>query len=122
MTEEELRIKNALEASGLFSTIAKIELYQRVILAFDLDIDYRLKKVVDLVLEDFRKDLMVVHESEGAVTMIWKQNIPEAFLKDKWVAIDSDSGNRDFWQIIHSVTSKSITENYFKLGQYFPHN
>lgn len=103
-----VHLKEVLKATGLFGIISKIELYKKVILAYDPDLDQRLKEVVDRVDIYFRHDLMAVHECDGSLTMIWKNNVPEPFLTGNSIATTYSDGSLDHWCIVHSVTSQSI--------------
>lgn len=66
------RIINALRATGYFGIISKLELYNNVFLAYDQDEDPRLKGVVDRIKTPYlTEDLMVAHECDGALVLIW---------------------------------------------------
>lgn len=103
-------IKAVLEATGLFGVISKVELYKKVILAYDADQDERLKEVVERVTIYFRHDLLAVHECDGSLTMIWKNKVPEPFLPGNTIATTCSGGSLDHWRIVHSVTSQSIEQ------------
>jgi hypothetical protein len=105
-------IKDVLAATGLFGIISKVELYKKVILAYDPDQDERLKEVVERVTTYFRHDLLAVHECDGALTMIWKTKVPEPFLPGNSIATTCSDGSLDHWVIVHSVTSKSIEQKH----------
>lgn len=103
-------IKDVLQATGLFGVISKVELYKKVILAYDPDQDERLKEVVERVTTYFRHDLLAVHECDGSITMIWKNKVPEPFLPGNTIATTCSDGSLDHWHIVHSVTSQSIEQ------------
>lgn len=112
MTPQEQHIKAMLDATGLLGIIAKLEVYKKVILAYDPDLDERLKEVVEIVDPYFRHNLQVVHECDGALTMIWKDEVPECFLKGESIAVTCSDGQLDFWHIGHSITSQKIALDY----------
>ena len=95
--------------------IAKIEVYKKVILAYDPDLDERLKEVVDIVSEYFRPDLQVVHECDGVLTMIWKTEVPECFLPGESICVPCADGQLDCWLINHSISSQIIAPQYNRM-------
>ncbi len=103
-------IKDLLEATRLFGTIYKIELYKKVILAYDCDLDERLKEAVDYVTTHSRAELLAIHECDGSLCMIWKNKVPGLFLQGKSLPITYSDGAVDEWHISESVTSQSIEQ------------
>lgn len=120
MAPQEQHIKTLLDATGLFGIIAKIEVYKKVILAYDPDLDERLKEVVDIVSGYFRSDLQVVHECDGVLTMIWKTEVPECFLPGETICVPCADGQLDPWLINYSTTSLDIVQlhNQERLKEY----
>lgn len=121
MTPQEQHIKALLDTTGLFGSIAKIEVYKKVILAYDPDLDERLREVVDIVSEWFRPDLQVIHECDGILTMIWKNDVPECFLPGETICVPRTDGQLDPWLIHHSTTSLKIAQEYKqqRLNEYY---
>lgn len=102
-------VKNRLYNSSLrCGIIQKVELYHNVMLAFDQDIDLRLKQVVDNLTSELRENLLVAHECDGALTLLWKNNIPFDFLEGKEVQVLYEDEGIDNWKIVHSTTAKKI--------------
>ena len=107
------KIINLLQATGLFNIISKIELYNRIILAYDKDQDQRLKKVVERIKTPYLKeDLIVAYECDGHLTLIWKDSVPSLFSQGQSVAAnyfgDDPDGNIDYWYILHSLSGRAI--------------
>lgn len=112
MHTQEKHIKILLDATGLFRIITKIEVYKNVILAYDPDLDERLKEVIEIVIPYFRNNLQVVHECDGTLTMIWKNEVPECFMPGESIDVTYSDGQLDFWHIGYSTSSQKITQNY----------
>jgi len=112
------RIINDLRATGYFGIITKLELYNNVILAYDKDEDPRLKGVVDRIKTPYlTEDLMVAHECDGALVLIWKDKVPELFSERKCVAATYPEDkfpyeNIDYWYIQVSISVRSIEEKF----------
>ena len=75
--------------------------------------DERLKSIVDRVSIYFRDNLRVVHECDGALTMLWHKKVPELFLPGNTIAATYDNDPfphqfADHWCIVHSITTQSL--------------
>jgi hypothetical protein len=117
---QDIKIIRTLKATGLFNLISKIELYNNVILAYDQDEDTRLKEVVDRIKTPYLKeDLMVAYETDGILTLIWKDEISELFSEGNSVAAtfpDDPFPHKyiDYWYIGYSVSARDIEEKHRK--------
>ena len=63
---------------------------------------------------------MVAYECDGTLTLIWKDKVPALFSEGKYVAAtypDDKFPHQfiDYWHIGHSVTARSIEEEYKQL-------
>lgn len=123
-TAQDRTIISLLRATGMFSyAISKLELYHGVVLAYDIDEDMRLREAVDNIQSPYPdENLMIAHEREGALTLIWKGKVPERFSEGNSVVTTypndpddpSPEESLDYWLILHSVNSQVIDQQYIQ--------
>ena len=105
------RINAMLQKIGLMD-IEGFEVYENVILAYDSDVDIRLREVVDRVTTYFRHNLILVHEQDGTLSMIWKNHIAEPFFVGQSIATTYPDGSLDHWHIGFSRLASDIEKDY----------
>ena len=99
-TEDILAVLNSLK---IFGIIEKLEWYQGVLLAYDPDIDQRLKQIVDQMHPYFRGDLQVVHECDGVLSMIWTSGVPKDYAVGNSMETQYHDGSFDYWHIGYAI-------------------
>ncbi len=99
--------------------IEAIELYEKVIIVYDKDIDFRLKKLVMELPEKIREQLWLIHETDASLIMVWDKKIPEGYEVDKSIEVSWPTKEwphmlYDNWFIYKSMTTYEVDETIFK--------
>jgi len=80
--------------------------YRDVLVQWDEDHDVRVIEVVEEMLQNNVSGLQIVQEHEGAISFVWKDDIPEMYKNGHSISVpDGES-----WGIVSSI---SITKEGF---------
>ena len=72
-------------------------LHRGVLVQWDEDEDDRILTFIDELPEQIRQQLLVAHEHEAGLSLLWQDSVPEGFEEGKDIDVDGDC-----WVILSS--------------------
>jgi hypothetical protein len=85
----------------------EFSIWRGVVIQWDEDMDTRVLRFVDAMEDSDRENLLSCYEHEGGLTLLWKEGVPQKYLKTQSIEVMGD-----VWGICESYTAaarKSIT-------------